>query len=114
MFERLKVRAACEELGMNTRMAKVMVHVHGLSRGGKHPEKLELKPGETAEKKLGPFARFLEEDTQLGQELRDAKRLYEDRPYRETLFKTYQEILPRAKSMNLLEMLQIIASSNRD
>lgn len=113
MFERLKVRAACAELGMEPRMAKVMVHVHGLSRGGKDPQNFDLKPGETAEKRLGFFARFLEEDTPLGQELRDAKRLYEDRPYREALYVIYQEILPRAKSMNLLEMLQIIASSGK-
>lgn len=108
----MKIRAACGELGIEPRMAQVLVHVHGLTRGGEQPDKLILKSGETAEQRMGSWARFLASNYAISQELNDAKRLYEDHAYRETMLGLYQKVLPRAKTMSFREMLHVLTSTN--
>lgn len=112
MFEQFKIRAACDELGVSPKIARTLVHYHAITKGGTIPELLVLAPGQTAESRLGPYARFLNQDNTIGQQMRDVKRLYLDSPYRSQITEMYEKIKPRVQRMSLREMFSTLTSKN--
>lgn len=111
LIQRIKVRAVCRQLDIEPRMAKVMVHVYGLTHGGERTGVFELKPGETVDKRLGIYAKLARRNDALGEELADMKRLFEDVPYREAMLGVYmQAIQPKVAEMSIRDMVKALRS----
>lgn len=85
-----------------------MTYVYLASKEGDVQDYFTLKPGETVDDRVPIFGRFDKGSNRFTREIRDLKRMFSDRRFRDRNITTYNDqVWPRSKKIGFREWFSI-------
>ena len=109
VWQGIKVRAVCDDIGIDDRISRLFVQIHNLTNKGKKGiEVFELRARESVESKLGLFKHYSGEGY-VEQQIDDLRKMFSDPQYRKDMYQNYMDnVQPRVSNYGLKDVLRAL------